>query len=347
MAHFRHKTDRGAYSSMEMPGRSCAVSMGSSQPQIEGTCSLYRADVGGVSWICDVGQEFPCSGKAMDDKCNFKGLEGVCTAKFASTRLYCNIWPVSDTLATESPTSAPTSAPSEVLNDVWCSKEAAGASCSILIDSAQKAKQGTCSLFQAHAGSGYWMCDIGQEAPCSGKAADDSCSFEDKDGVCTSKYASIRLYCNIWPIRKCERWCGGDSNPWSTKCTWKKCKGCDECRQDKEPQGCHSWCAKDSNPWSAKCTWKNCKKCGECSTLQASVCEEWCASDSNPWSAKCTWKKCRRCKECSNKVVRRAPAPAVQLQSLSEEYSVSKAKARAFGMACFLYLFLDGSTLFS
>merc|ERR1712183_701368 len=97
----------------------------------------------------------------------------------------------------------------------------------------------------------------------------------------------------------CQQWCQGDSNAWSTKCAWKKCKGCDECgtiggiatplettttpvATTTVPNKCQEWCAGHSNSWSTKCTWKSCKGCDECET-QPQRCEHWCAGDSDPW----------------------------------------------------------------
>lgn len=63
---------------------------------------------------------------------------------------------------------------------------------------------------------------------------------------------------------KCKTWCSTSSDPWSAKCTWKKCKRCPQCGATQKPKGCKRWCSKNSQDWSTKCTWKKCKACSEC-----------------------------------------------------------------------------------
>merc|ERR1711959_441543 len=63
---------------------------------------------------------------------------------------------------------------------------------------------------------------------------------------------------------KCKKWCSTSSDPWSAKCTWKKCRQCPECGTTQKPKGCERWCSRNSHDWSTKCTWKKCIACSEC-----------------------------------------------------------------------------------
>jgi len=102
----------------------------------------------------------------------------------------------------------------------------------------------------------------------------------------------------------CEPWCMGNSHAWSNKCTWKKCKHCEQCTAVEKPEGCRNWCAGNSHDWKAKCTWKNCKQCSECQSSEEPEelknCKKWCPGNSNDWATKCTWRNCRKCDACSH-----------------------------------------------
>merc|ERR1712232_1147529 len=68
-------------------------------------------------------------------------------------------------------------------------------------------------------------------------------------------------------VRGCKKWCAGNPHEWSSKCTWKSCKDCNECSTIQVPtlpKGCKQWCARNSHDWSTKCKWKSCKPCSEC-----------------------------------------------------------------------------------
>merc|ERR1712232_479785 len=98
------------------------------------------------------------------------------------------------------------------------------------------------------------------------------------------------------PVRGCEQWCTGNTHAWSRKCTWNKCRKCDDCKSAVEVTGCKAWCAGNSHAWSRKCTWTKCKRCEECKPAEESEgCKAWCVGNSHAWSSKCMWKKCKRC----------------------------------------------------
>ena len=60
----------------------------------------------------------------------------------------------------------------------------------------------------------------------------------------------------------CKAWCAGNAQPWTTKCNWVNCNGCDDCFT------CKSWCAGNAQPWTTKCNWVNCDGCGECNGFE-------------------------------------------------------------------------------
>jgi hypothetical protein len=93
----------------------------------------------------------------------------------------------------------------------------------------------------------------------------------------------------------CISVCASMTNPWTTKCGYKSCKGCLECTGATEPYKaivtCTASCPILTSSWSTKCGWGGCKECGEC----ADVCPDIC--DTEPIFT-CGWEICKKCEVC-------------------------------------------------
>ncbi|EOD20661.1 hypothetical protein EMIHUDRAFT_241955 [Emiliania huxleyi CCMP1516] len=107
----------------------------------------------------------------------------------------------------------------------------------------------------------------------------------------------------------CDGWCPRNSNVWTTKCAWGKCKGCTSCATVEEK--CRlNFCESHTRGWPAKCGWDRCSGCPTCKDLQLppappswpglrkSCMAAMCWFHTRPWGEKCGWQKCEGCPGC-------------------------------------------------
>jgi len=129
-------------------------------------------------------------------------------------------------------------------------------------------------------------------------------------------------------VGPCASWCANSPKPWTTKCGFTGCSGCEPCPGPSPSSSppppfvglCGGWCGSNPNSWTIKCDFVGCSGCQQCSTTDPVSpappappppspsppppsplpCGSWCAGNPNPWSAKCTaFAGCMGCQQCS------------------------------------------------
>jgi hypothetical protein len=69
----------------------------------------------------------------------------------------------------------------------------------------------------------------------NGRISEIDCPVCNQDGTCgqsgdcdpETSYCGMNL--NRWNRGRCDSWCDGNNDPWTTKCGWKECVGCGGC----------------------------------------------------------------------------------------------------------------------
>lgn len=108
--------------------------------------------------------------------------------------------------------------------------------------------------------------------------------------------------------------------------TWNKCKDCLFCATPSSTPAalpCRGWCAGAHHalPFSVKCGWPLCAGCDVCATTK--ICMPWCEKYKKPWGHKCKWKKCSGCGTCSL-VATEAAMTSVAAEAEEEEEAEEK-----------------------